>query len=72
MASMVQRLKRLITGNKMGKSINQLEVEAMEPWTIFVTNAEKGPLEQETVDCLRKLLGTDAYNNVVSLPITDY
>jgi len=67
---MVQRIKHQISNNtNKKKSRSQIEVESMEPWSIFITNPEKGPLDQDTVDCLREILQTDEYNNVVSLSV---
>lgn len=68
MAHMVQRAKNIAKEdvNKV-KSKSQIAIEAMEPYSMFITNQEIGPLDEETVEVLRTILGTDQYNDIVSL-----
>jgi hypothetical protein len=35
----------------------------MEPYSMFITNEEKGPLEEETVQTIKEILGTDAFDD---------
>eukprot|EP01126_Amoeba_proteus_P000562 TRINITY_DN1015_c0_g3_i1.p1 TRINITY_DN1015_c0_g3~~TRINITY_DN1015_c0_g3_i1.p1 ORF type:complete len:360 (+),score=66.90 TRINITY_DN1015_c0_g3_i1:474-1553(+) len=66
MAMIVQRM-RDITWKDPTKERIQVKVEAFEPFSMFISNQEKGPLELETVEALKTILGTDEYDDVVSL-----
>jgi tetratricopeptide (TPR) repeat protein len=68
MAHMVQRAKNIAKDDTLKiKPKSQITIEAMEPYSMFITNQEVGPLDEETVEVLRKILGTDEYNDIVSL-----
>jgi len=67
MAHMVQRAKAIIAEDtNKTKTKSQIRIEAMEPYSMFITNEEKGPLEEETVDTLRKIVG-DQFDDIVNL-----
>lgn len=52
----------------------KVRAEATEPFAMFMSNQEPGPLEEEAVQALRDILGTDEYNDgnySISITFTD-
>jgi len=66
MATMVQRVKDF-TAADPSKERQQVVAEAMEPFSMFISNQEPGPLEEEAVECLRWIVGDNSFDDVVNL-----
>lgn len=62
MATIVQRMKD-ISAQCPHKDRDQVKAEAMEPFDMFISNQEPGPLEDEAVHALREILGTSEYDD---------